>query len=310
MQKFLLLLVLGVLIPNLLADDSKRELKIDEKPDRIVVNSKEKDGDSKSEIQFEIKTDNGELEIRVNYLEDSDTSKSRFQARLGVFEVIEFLNTDGVKGYQLGDQIIQSIDLDQDGKGLWDDIVCTTGNNRYDCDVNTSDGKLGASIHLVGDVTDVQGVPTRPTSLKFDININLTDKRNDSYVALIIRSFSKEKQSVKDKSDENDEGFTKTEEKQVSFGDNGFFSWATDATVAGTPGIEVFNGPLTSDDTGAESGENGHRLAFTFISTTRGLIEWDPKLGTTASTSDASAAAPALTFFMVSTVVIALSNFF
>jgi len=274
-------------------EEEKRELKIEEDDGKVVVRSEEKTGKDRSRIDFEVKTEDGELEMRVEFREKTEDSGAKFRARLEILEVIEYRNDDGTKGYQQGsDTVVQSINFDQDGKsgGFWNPIDCATGDNRYDCTVATSDGQFSAAVHLVGDVTDIEGVPTRPNSLKFDININLKNKANDTYVAVVARTLSKEVQVEKTKSDENEEDFTTKEEKQVSFGDLGFFSWVTTATVAGTPGVEVYNNPLVTDngvdqDSEQEVGENARRLVFSFQSTAVGLIEWDPKLAAATPSS-------------------------
>jgi len=325
-----MLIVLGLLLSNAFlvsgrgdrdedssgheADEERRKLRIEESDRKVVVKSETELGKLRSRIDFELKTEDGEFEMRVNYFDKTEDSKSRFQARVEVQQVVEFRDVDAIKGYSSGDTVVSSINFDRDGKNnsFWKPIVCTTGANRYDCTVETTDGQFSSAVHLVGNVTDVQGIPVRPTSVKFDININLAAKQADTYVAVIIKSRSKEIQVEHEKSDENEEGFTERKEKQVSFGDNGFFSWVTTATVAGEAGIEVYNAPLEVDnqdqskDTAHEEGEKGHRLAFTFQSTKVGLIEWDPKL---AANSFSGASRVGVSIFLLAVLAVIAQSF-
>ncbi len=161
---------------------------------------------------------------------------------------------------------------------------------------------------MVGDVVDVDGMPVRPTSLKFDIYIGLSNKRDDTSMALLVKTRGKEHQVTQDKSDENDESFTETKEKQVSFGDNAFFSWVTTATLVNEQQeINVLNSNLQeTSNTGSDDGEEGEasqQVVFSFDTTSTGPIEWDPKLGATPSAASGLAAS---TYLMVVAFLLAM----
>jgi len=268
----------------------QRDVKIDTQDgDHIIIRSDERNGKTKSRIQFEMRTNNGELEWRVNYFTKTADSNARFEVRVAVQQVIEYLENNGQKGYQPADATISSIDFLSSGKSsnFWNPIACVAGSasNSYDCAVLGASGQVQAIVHILGDTGNVNGIPVHPTSIKFDINIDYANKRNNTNLAVVVATRSKEHQVEKSTSSEQDSGFTTNKEKQVSFGDNGFFSWATTASVAGVTGVEVYNEPLASNDNdgGLESGESGHRLVFSFQSTAVGPILWDPKLSVSSS---------------------------
>jgi len=273
-------------------NQDQRDVKIETQDgDQIVIRSDERNGKTKSRLQFEIHTDNGELEWRVNYFTKTTDSKVRFEARVAVQQVIEYVESNGQKGYQPDETTVSSIDFLTAGKtaNFWQPLSCVAGSasNSYDCTATGASNQFQGIVHILGDTGDVNGVPVNPTSIKFDINIDYANKQSNTNVALVIVTRSKEHQVEKSTSTEEDSGFTTSKEKQVSFGNNGFFSWATNATVAGVAGVEVFNEPLAANDndSGLESGESGHRLVFSFQSTAVGPIAWDPKLAASSSVS-------------------------
>jgi hypothetical protein len=158
------------------------------------------------------------------------------------------------------------------------------GSNYY---VTAADvtGIFQLVIHIVSNVTTVNQVPIRPTSVKFDVNINKT-QTNQLNLATTLFSDQQIANFSDGTSVEATEGFALSQEKQIAFGPgavkNAFFSWVLSATIGGTT-IPVIDspGPSQSANPGDEGIPNGYKKTaiFSFPTALTGLLAWDPKVG-------------------------------
>jgi len=147
-------------------------------------------------------------------------------------------------------------------------------------------------VHVVSNVTTVNQTPIRPTSVKFDVNINKT-KTNQLNLQTTLFSDQEIANFSDPSSVEQNEGFSVTQEKQIAFGagaiKNAFFSWVLSATIGGTT-IPVIDSPAQSQTANsAEEGFNGYKKAavFSFPTALTGALQWDPKVGQETFTDSA-----------------------
>ncbi len=109
---------------------------------------------------------------------------------------------------------------------------------------------LNLSIYLYSSIYVSLSILIYPSIYQIDVIFNIIRVSNSS-LALVssVRTKSASSQRLEDESEENKEGVVPIQERQVSFGSVGWFSWRTTATVgvAGTE-IQVVNSQLQVDD--------------------------------------------------------------
>jgi len=271
------------------------------------------------------------VEFDLKYYNNTDATSDELHFRLRFEDLVEFTDQNGNFQYDSTDPNTLYALSDF----TWNPVTYNQSAVSFDVFLSSVDGTLAFVVHIAGVVFETGSTSVRPSSLKIDVLINKQDKAPANYLALFTRfaSGNGETHSFRNSSDEEDEGFVHDREHQVSFGNNGFFSWATTATVNGQ-NITVINSNLTiattsnrdkrdggasgSGDSGSggsgnsgsgDSGSGGsggdgedHQtetqtlMVFSFNTTDIAPIVWDPKLGVAymASTSSASVIIPSL----------------
>jgi hypothetical protein len=289
-------------------DDSKykRTLKVvSSDAKKYELDSEERSETGRTKLLFGLYIDE-QVDLSVKYEAKDKDSKDEVRYRVSFEKIVEYEEKNGVNGLQKEDNIVSTVDLES--KTLsWKDIECIQDGDNYNCVVESTDTQFKLIVHLVAEVNDVDGYPVRPTSMKFDIVINKLARTPNTRLALLVKTKTKEQQITKEKSHEEEEGFTVKKEKQVSFGDNGFFSWVQTATVGGVA-VNVFNSDLEeATDSKLDSDESCKRVTFSFDSTDSGKVEWDPKLAWDGDSSNSAIVVPS--FALIAMLVLALFKF-
>jgi hypothetical protein len=286
----------------------------------VVFRSKSKDGNDNSELKFEVSVKDGAPGIRVNY--ENKTSEAKMRVRF--FKVIVFTDSAG-DGYTAGeeDSIIDISQLDFKPIVCVSSVNAETGSHNFDCTIESNDSSVRVLSHLVSEPTTVDSVAVRPTAVKIDVELDIS-RNNGQSVAIVasVRTQTHGAQNIENESEDNKEGVEDKAEKQVKFGDVGFFSWVTEATINTTPTpktISVVNSALqTAEDSnivdkrskGSDGQDDEHKqVVFSFISTEQGVILWDPKLSWIAGSTISSGTLAQVSSFCVLAMLL-LASFF
>jgi len=260
---------------------------------------------------------------------DATDNEYEYEVRAGFRTLIEYLENGILPGYTIGEaQVTQEL-----SSWTWSAVTCTTGTNQYDCTFQSTGanaGVLSFAIHLAGQLTAVQGVSVRPTSLKLDVILNKANKGANNRLALEAKLTTKTELEQREETESTDEqdGVTTIPESQIGIGANAFFSWVEYA-VQGGANITVFSSHLAastedgedrrrdhgdsgSSGSGSGSGDGGdggdgdnhgesestNSIYFSFDTTDPAPIYWDPKIGTTGANSPASVIIPSITILL------------
>ena len=175
------------------------------------------------------------------------------------------------------------------------------GVNGQNCIV-TSD-LITISIYLVESPVTVSGVDIDPTSAKLDVIINKEDSRN---LALIVGFQGEDYDNEDDyevhpEIEDEDDKKRDANQKELSFGDHGYFSWVETATINDAT-VDVLNSEVISDDA-----DGLNEIIFSFETDEVGVLYWDPVLavkGTSLLTGNAGVMVPL--FGMVAAMLVAL----
>eukprot|EP01118_Nematostelium_gracile_P014029 TRINITY_DN538_c0_g1_i1.p1 TRINITY_DN538_c0_g1~~TRINITY_DN538_c0_g1_i1.p1 ORF type:complete len:322 (-),score=98.89 TRINITY_DN538_c0_g1_i1:37-1002(-) len=275
----------------------------------VEFRSKRKDNGTEEELRFFVGFES-DLRIRIRY--EKEDANTELETQYSVtFTSLDTVTAAGVLVKSLNFASVQ-----------WKNVAITPVGNNFDVTIESQDGSIKMIGHIVSDVTTIQGVPVRPTSLKFDVELA---KTTTDFLRLNARVFSSEELESDDDSDERREGFTNIKEKQVKFGQGvGFFSWAEFATI-GNQNITVSSTNLANMTKGADSddddsnesgggddddGENGGNsgkghngrngnIAFTFQTNQIGQLVWDPKLSVSTEGMTGSSTAVTVSIFFL-----------
>jgi len=276
-------------------DIFKRKLKVEVKKSNVKIESKRKSGGTEEELEFQFKAGSGGkgFEVKMEY-EKETKAKEKIRLRCPKLLKVNLANT--TIGYQVGDNIINTKDLN---KGTWKDIACSDvtesdeeGNDVSvkSCMMETADVDFTIfrlTAEVAGDVfTKKIGTLKRkvkPTSTKLTFDWNGTVAAGEYWVLMCdvqtgSRSKSEKETRRGDVDGDNDE-------EKVTFGDTGasFFSWETSATDENAKDINVIASPLVTDgfvkEKDDEDVEVRRSISFTFLASNIYHINWDPQVG-------------------------------
>jgi len=235
-------------------------------------------------LKFKLEIESNEVRIELRAFNSVGDDESAYRVRIGFSEIVEYTEVNGVAGFQPGEDTVDSTLKAADLQ--YDAITCAeTTPGVFTCTVQSKDGQLKVVAVITSVVTNAGGLPQKPTSVKFTVDINLANRNVGSRVALIteVRTEEGEAPEVNDESEEEKSGFTDNKEKELVVG-SGAISWSVVAVQNGLNITVINSGPIAipddSDDDDPEDSDSEEeiQLIFSFDTTAAGLISWDPKV--------------------------------
>jgi len=278
------------------SEETEREVKFESKFKAVGVEGK---------LSFSFKVEeNGPVVLGIKAYNKNDDVVSKFRARIGFEKIVQYRENTTVPhqdGFQPGTDVeaailyisnltFNAVSCNEDGDtGVWE------------CQVSSKDGQFKVDTVITPTETNATGVPTKPSSVKFSVYLNLLSRAADTNISLVtlVRSGAGSQVIVRDQSEEESEGFSGHREREVVVGE-GSISWGIVAEQNNAE-IPVYHSqpiPLTEseyeddddeddedddrkhDHDDDEDDDDDHKLMmiFSFGTTANGLITWDPKL--------------------------------
>lgn len=236
-----------------------------------------------------------------------------FHAKIRFDKIVEYTEVNNQPGFQLADTVNSQIDFGRD-QLEFNPFNCSqlADGTSFTCDVTTKDGQFAVTAYFTDVISSVSGLPQKPTSIKFDVIINKTQRQPGTRMAILLSAFSVSGTAadLRNASREQQEGFAHVREHEVTWGNDGSFSWNAIATI-GSENVTVINSdlgtPVDRDDGAPDHGDGheiGHELVFSFDTLTQGEIVWDPKLNFIGGLSNGYIFFPSL--MLIVTLMIAL----
>lgn len=268
-------------------------------PHEFEFQSQSKNAGAQDQIQLHFKVADGSPQIKIEYSFENDSTHVESSFRLQLYSIVEYKDngTQG-NGYQNG---VDTLVGNESSYGLadqqWNNFEYAqsdvNGYTLYTVTASTADGVVKLVLKLSNGIVDVNSTTLVPDSLKFDFEVhNFPYTANDSSLALVTKIKSESQQEVQNDTTHEKAGFS-TNEAEVNFGGNAFFSWVQNALADGTS-VPVVTSSLVNNDnqeTDLSSGEHSSRMSFAFITTNAKDIVWDPEVGVvSASTQEVLAA--------------------
>jgi len=247
------------------------------------------------------------------------------------FYAFEYIDEDGVQGYNNNTDIISGYyDLSNVWLG-WKDIAVTSGNisvdgTEYDyftVTAQTSDDVFLVRFTGAGYPSSVEGVKINPETVKVDIEVRWFDNPNftgptlystgpssvtdvpNAQVAVLFAFAAEEAETNVDVTGSSNNAANVT----FTAGEiSGFFSWETSAnvTVEGVASVGVVTGTVqdTASNTNVTSSfEIGWEVAivvYAFEGNRPSLVVWDPEMGGNIPYSGVDFLHPSITLFILS----------
>lgn len=290
------ILFLAFLILVLADLPTKTTLKIVDKNPGFELQCKNSASGAKDELKFELIPEDNGVDARFEFKSDTDSIKIATKFRVKLYNIVEYIDTNGNGYFDDGDTVIQTYELSPNGKDDWRSDQRTITVGSADCQVfqvQTLDGVFtiigyyGPEAMTVTDLGHTYNL--NPGIVEFVYTIE-----DFPYAALSTRlalqARFKSKSSLKEKTEDSSaskNGVSTTLEidgstKTISAG----YEWV-DSAEAGNQTIRVLTSPLRAVNASQkESGldENESRLYFSFDSDAQPThIEWDPTFGATSS---------------------------
>jgi hypothetical protein len=229
---------------------------------------------------------NAPLRYRLKYYSSDKDSKTSFKLNMhmGFVEIVEFVPTDPLLGFQVGVDTPVSTSLWSENS--WQFSTIFTDGYNYWFNVSDVNNTFTVTPHIAAGDFAVNGQNYAPDEVKTDILIqNYPYTTAGTYLALRIRLQSVMKLT---------QNKTKSEAIYSNPGLGGMmFAWLPTLTIDGNP-CNVIASPLnkTTDDTTDPDyvkGESAFHYYFTFPAVHPGVIQWDPTVAIWGSASSVTA---------------------
>ena len=255
---------------------NKRDLEIQYSTDRVEVRSILRSGETRDEIEVDIRYDDEGIEMEVSYeSEYSPSSPEEFEIEFSVRleNITEFVDLDGNSFFNPDeDQIIQYFGLDNFKPVSYSTLSISDDTTLHYFVINTTDDVFAAHFFIAEEFSLINNSLLTPTQVKIDIEINDFNYLNDSsQLALKVELESESDYEEKEETEDEELGYAH-DEKGV-FSDNniniGFFTWKEQAIVDGIL-RNVTTSPLETDENEQE---------FYMIYSRGTHIYHDPKIG-------------------------------
>jgi hypothetical protein len=292
-------------------DRLERVVQVQVQSNGVHVESVLKAGAQKDKFELDFQTNEFRLgiQLRAQFGSDGNKDSAFFQWKIG--NILEYVDSDAVPGYQSGDRVGSVWNFTKQGIS-WSQLADTTVNGVvvHHFQGQTSDQIFTLLGHVSGGVFTAgpnNSVTITPVATKFDINLNLPNSfwtLAGSRVAIVgwVMSGSKDSARQLDSSG-NTVTTSTTDGKRIHFGPDaspsGFFSWDMNPACVDSAGLSahcpVIVSPLVADpneDNGGNSDNVNKRTSHSFDRVHPQSINWDPVLG--AGTGSGTHAVPSL----------------
>lgn len=269
-------------------DAQERVLTIEMETDSFKVESELKNGDTKDKIKLQFELED-EIEIELKYKSKSEDTETEFKYKVEFEEIIEYLETNGISGYQTNDTDLSRYEFD-----AWHDLVyqeeLIDGVTVLTITATTADNVFTMVMRLSAGLLDLGQAILTPNSLKIDIIIeNFDYVQHNSSLALKTKIKTEIEVEIKEDDTTVEEALgLASDESQISLASalgNGFFSWAEIALADGTV-IDVITSSLEEEDSDEKDEDDdvlgyksNRKIYFSFEANNATKIFWDPKIG-------------------------------
>jgi hypothetical protein len=287
-------------------NDAERDVDIKLKGSSVEIDSDQKVGKDKDKFQLSVNFNGTPLQLDMRRFSKINDTNAGFQFRIRPYLVMEYVDVDGIAGYNAGadtactvylirgqDCSRGSLSVGSIGGVTASSFDVFTSNNVFRITTTVAGGGGQPSKKLVKD-----GRSITPTSAKFDIAINAANFNYscpNSMLTLLMKV--KSKQTSKTVSD-NTSGKSKAVQLGTAATPLGFFTWADTVQVNGgsvnaSIAVSAWTDDTNSDgrgETDLDSGEAAKRAWFSFLAVRPQTLFWDPEIGYADSTVTSPAA--------------------
>ena len=291
-------------------ESNERTIELSIGLDEIQIESHQRNGENKDEIQLKIQYNNEGISIKVSYESEFETESIETEFELE-FEVefqklIEFIDIDGNGMYDKdsNDQFIQEVLLNSFQPVNYTTQALSLDTTLHYLIINTTDGIFTAHIYFVEEFAYVDETLLTPSQAKIDIEIsNFIYSDPSSQLALYVKlsSEAEYEHEVDHETDDEEDGYATDEDgiHTKSNGISGIFTWKENASVNGVV-RDVLVSSLDVDDVN----ETEQKLLFNYP---RGShIYHDPKVGIVVGSGVTSILPIVLTGTIISMIGIAV----